>query len=117
MHHDVYELRKFYYTRALGCVVQRILRDRLTALWPPEQSQAMTVVGYGFAGAPAAALSDAGAPGQRADAGVAGGDGLGPPACPIVPSCARKPSGRWIPAASTGWFSCTRLRPPIIRPF
>ncbi|MFC3530087.1 class I SAM-dependent methyltransferase [Paracoccus mangrovi] len=49
MHHDVYELRKFYYTRALGRVVQRILRDRLTALWPPEQSQAMTVVGYGFA--------------------------------------------------------------------
>lgn len=49
MHHDVYDLRKFYYTRALGRVVQRILRDRLTALWPPEQAQGMTVAGYGFA--------------------------------------------------------------------
>jgi hypothetical protein len=49
MHHDVYELRKFYYTRALGRVVQKVLRDRLTALWPPEQTQAMTVAGYGFA--------------------------------------------------------------------
>ncbi|KGJ06373.1 Methyltransferase domain-containing protein [Paracoccus halophilus] len=49
MHHDVYELRKFYYTRALGRVVQRILRDRLTTLWPPDQAQAMTVAGYGFA--------------------------------------------------------------------
>ncbi|WP_374636952.1 methyltransferase domain-containing protein [Paracoccus sp. (in: a-proteobacteria)] len=49
MHHDVYELRKFYYTRALGRVVQKVLRDRLTALWPPEQTQGMTVAGYGFA--------------------------------------------------------------------
>ena len=30
MHHDVIELRKFYYTRALGRVVQRVLRDRLS---------------------------------------------------------------------------------------
>ncbi|GLK64856.1 methyltransferase domain-containing protein [Paracoccus kondratievae] len=49
MHHDVFELRKFYYTRALGRVVQRILRDRLTDLWPPDQAQGMTVAGYGFA--------------------------------------------------------------------
>ncbi|WP_017999836.1 methyltransferase domain-containing protein [Paracoccus sp. N5] len=49
MHHDVYELRKFYYTRALGRVVQRVLRDRLGGMWPPEQTQGMTVAGYGFA--------------------------------------------------------------------
>jgi len=49
MHQDVIELRKFYYNRALGRVVQRVLRDRLTQLWPPEQCAGMTVVGYGFA--------------------------------------------------------------------
>lgn len=49
MHHDVIELRKFYYTRALGRVVQRVLRDRLAELWPPEQCAGMTVAGYGFA--------------------------------------------------------------------
>ncbi|MFT4015154.1 MAG: methyltransferase domain-containing protein [Paracoccus sp. (in: a-proteobacteria)] len=49
MHHDVIELRKFYYTRALGRVVQKVLRDRLAQFWPPEQCGAMTVAGYGFA--------------------------------------------------------------------
>lgn len=49
MHHDVVDLRSFYYQRALGRVVQRILRDRLTAMWPPERSAGMTVAGYGFA--------------------------------------------------------------------
>ncbi|RDW12105.1 class I SAM-dependent methyltransferase, partial [Paracoccus thiocyanatus] len=49
MHHDVFDLRKFYYTRALGRVVQRVLRDRLTALWPPDQAQGMTFAGFGFA--------------------------------------------------------------------
>ena len=49
MHHDVIELRKFYYTRALGRVVQRVLRDRLIQLWPPEKTAGMTVAGYGFA--------------------------------------------------------------------
>ncbi|SMO63657.1 class I SAM-dependent methyltransferase [Paracoccus laeviglucosivorans] len=49
MHHDVIELRKFYYTRALGRVVQRVLRDRLTQLWPADQSAGMTMAGYGFA--------------------------------------------------------------------
>lgn len=49
MHHDVIELRKFYYSRALGRVVQKVLRDRLTQLWPPQQSAGMTVAGYGFA--------------------------------------------------------------------
>lgn len=49
MHHDVIDLRRFYYQRALGRVVQRILRDRLTAVWPPGQVAGMTVAGYGFA--------------------------------------------------------------------
>ncbi|WP_134679755.1 class I SAM-dependent methyltransferase [Paracoccus ravus] len=49
MYQDVIELRKFYYNRALGRVVQKVLRDRLTELWPPEQALGMTVLGYGFA--------------------------------------------------------------------
>ncbi|WP_157115363.1 class I SAM-dependent methyltransferase [Paracoccus contaminans] len=49
MHHDVVDLRRFYYQRALGRVVQRVLRDRLTAIWPPGHSAGMTVAGYGFA--------------------------------------------------------------------
>jgi SAM-dependent methyltransferase len=49
MHQDVVELQKFYYSRALGRVVQRVLRDRLTELWPPEQCAGMTVAGFGFA--------------------------------------------------------------------
>lgn len=49
MHHDVFELRKFYYTRALGRAVQRILRDRLTQIWQPDKMVGMSVTGYGFA--------------------------------------------------------------------
>ncbi len=49
MHHDVIDLRNFYYHRALGRVVQRVLRDRLTAFWPPASASGMTVCGYGFA--------------------------------------------------------------------
>lgn len=49
MHQDVIALRRFYYQRALGRVVQRVLRDRLTALWPPGQTAGMSVAGYGFA--------------------------------------------------------------------
>lgn len=49
MHHDVIELRKFYYSRALGRVVQKVLRDRLLQMWPAEQGTGMTVAGYGFA--------------------------------------------------------------------
>ncbi|MBD9526763.1 MULTISPECIES: class I SAM-dependent methyltransferase [Paracoccus] len=49
MHHDVIELRKFYYNRALGRVVQKVLRDRLTQLWPPDKTAGMTLAGYGFA--------------------------------------------------------------------
>ncbi|MFD1882656.1 class I SAM-dependent methyltransferase [Paracoccus pacificus] len=49
MHHDVMDLRAFYYNRALGRVVQRILRDRLTRFWPPGGTTGMTVAGYGFA--------------------------------------------------------------------
>lgn len=49
MHHDIDQLRRFYYQRALGRVVQRILRDRLTGRWDPAQCAGMTVAGYGFA--------------------------------------------------------------------
>ena len=49
MHHDVGDLRRFYYQRALGRVVQRILRDRLTARWAPDRCAGMNVAGYGFA--------------------------------------------------------------------
>ncbi|MCF3972202.1 class I SAM-dependent methyltransferase [Paracoccus salsus] len=49
MHHDIDELRNFYYQRSLGRVVQRILRDRLTARWRPEVSTGMTIAGFGFA--------------------------------------------------------------------
>ena len=49
MHHDVIDLRRFYYTRALGRVAQRILRERLLANWPAEAATGMTVAGYGFA--------------------------------------------------------------------
>ncbi|AXC49638.1 methyltransferase domain-containing protein [Paracoccus suum] len=49
MHHDVIDLRGFYYSRALGRVVQRILRDRLQAAWPVGSTAGMTVAGYGFA--------------------------------------------------------------------
>ena len=48
MHHDINDLRRFYYQRSLGRVVQRILRDRLTDRWPPERCAAMTVAGFGF---------------------------------------------------------------------
>jgi len=47
MHLDVVALRKFYYATGLGRLVQRILRDRLTALWPDVRG--MNVVGFGFA--------------------------------------------------------------------
>ncbi|MCT4332578.1 class I SAM-dependent methyltransferase [Paracoccus sp. YLB-12] len=49
MHHDIEELRRFYYQRSLGRVVQRILRDRLTRRWPAEGTTGMTVAGFGFA--------------------------------------------------------------------
>ncbi|MFV0383907.1 class I SAM-dependent methyltransferase [Paracoccus sp. (in: a-proteobacteria)] len=49
MHHDIDDLRRFYYQRALGRVVQRILRDRLTEHWRPESCTGMNVVGFGFA--------------------------------------------------------------------
>lgn len=49
MHQDVIELRRFYYSRALGRVAQRILRDRLCAAWPPAATTGMTVAGFGFA--------------------------------------------------------------------
>lgn len=49
MHHDIDQLRRFYYQRALGRVVQRILRDRLTARWAPSGCTGMTVAGFGFA--------------------------------------------------------------------
>lgn len=49
MHHDIHQLRRFYYQRSLGRVVQRILRDRLTTRWSPEGCSGMTVAGFGFA--------------------------------------------------------------------
>ena len=49
MHHDIDQLRRFYYQRALGRVVQRILRDRLCMFWPPGGVTGMTVAGFGFA--------------------------------------------------------------------
>ncbi|MDO5604986.1 MAG: methyltransferase domain-containing protein [Paracoccus sp. (in: a-proteobacteria)] len=49
MHHDVVDLRRFYYTRSLGRVAQRILRDRLVMNWPAATVTGMTVAGYGFA--------------------------------------------------------------------
>lgn len=48
MHHDVIDLRNFYYSRALGRIAQRILRDRLLLIWPAKSATGMTVVGYGF---------------------------------------------------------------------
>lgn len=48
MHQDVIELRRFYYQRALGRVVQRALRERLAALWPVGKTAGMTVAGFGF---------------------------------------------------------------------
>ncbi len=49
MHHDIADLRQFYYQRSLGRVVQRILRDRLVSRWPPGGCTGMTVAGFGFA--------------------------------------------------------------------
>lgn len=49
MHHDIDDLRRFYYQRSLGRVVQRILRDRLSARWVPGACTGMTVMGFGFA--------------------------------------------------------------------
>ncbi|MDO5621351.1 MAG: hypothetical protein Q4G24_07770 [Paracoccus sp. (in: a-proteobacteria)] len=49
MYQDVIALRRFYYQTALGRMVQRILRDRLTAWWPPESLRQMSVAGFGFA--------------------------------------------------------------------
>ncbi len=49
MHHDIENLRRFYYQQALGRVVQRILRDRLTGRWRPDGCTGMNVTGFGFA--------------------------------------------------------------------
>lgn len=49
MHHDIEDLRRFYYQRSLGRVVQRILRDRLTTRWAPSGCTGMNVAGFGFA--------------------------------------------------------------------
>ncbi|MBK4217751.1 methyltransferase domain-containing protein [Paracoccus caeni] len=49
MHHDIEDLRRFYYQRSLGRVVQRILRDRLVERWPAAATNGMNVAGFGFA--------------------------------------------------------------------
>ncbi len=47
MHHDVVDLRNFYYRTGLGRAAQTAIRDQLVSLWPETQGQ--TVVGFGFA--------------------------------------------------------------------
>lgn len=47
MHHDVVDLRDFYYRRALGRKVQQALRRQVATLWPDVRG--LSVVGYGFA--------------------------------------------------------------------
>lgn len=49
MHHDVLDLRNFYYRTALGRAAQRAIRDQLVRLWVPDGLSGMTVAGYGFA--------------------------------------------------------------------
>lgn len=86
MHHDVFELRNFYYARALGRVVQRILRDRLVRTWQPERTAGMTVVGYGFS---APLLRPYLAPARRVTALMPGPQGVmawpaGMPNCSVL---------------------------------
>ncbi len=47
MHLDVVELRRFYYTTELGRMVQRVVRDRIRAMWPDIHGQ--NRVGFGCA--------------------------------------------------------------------
>ncbi|MEM6939534.1 MAG: methyltransferase domain-containing protein [Pseudomonadota bacterium] len=47
MHLDVQDLRKFYYSSALGRAAQVSLRNRMREFWPEAKGQ--TVVGFGFA--------------------------------------------------------------------
>jgi len=47
MHLDVLDLRNFYYRTDLGRVAQKVIRDRVEALWPEAKGQ--TVAGFGFA--------------------------------------------------------------------
>lgn len=47
MHHDVVDLRAFYYRTKLGRMAQRVLQARLRDLWP--ETKHMTVAGFGFA--------------------------------------------------------------------
>ncbi|MBM2576172.1 methyltransferase domain-containing protein [Jannaschia sp. Os4] len=49
MHLDVVDLRRFYYRTRLGRAAQKAIRDRLTALWPPDGARGQTVAGFGFA--------------------------------------------------------------------
>lgn len=86
MHHDVFELRNFYYARALGRAVQRILRDRLVRTWPPERTAGMTVAGYGFS---APLLRPYLAPARRVTALMPGPQGVmawpaGMPNCSVL---------------------------------
>jgi SAM-dependent methyltransferase len=47
MHHDVLDLRAFYYRTPLGRSVQRVLQEALREIWPDTRD--LTVVGFGFA--------------------------------------------------------------------
>ena len=47
MHHDVCELRDFYYTTSLGRAAQKAMRDQVTGYWPSVKG--LSVAGFGFA--------------------------------------------------------------------
>ena len=47
MYTDVVDLREFY-LNPLGLAVRRLLRDRLTAIWPHVQGEKILVFGYGI---------------------------------------------------------------------
>jgi len=47
MHLDVIEMRRFYTSTQLGRFAQRLIRERLRALWPNVKGQ--SVVGFGYA--------------------------------------------------------------------
>lgn len=49
MHLDVQDLRNFYYRSTLGRAAQRVVRNKLVAMWPASQCKGQTVAGFGFA--------------------------------------------------------------------
>lgn len=49
MHLDVKDLRNFYYRSTLGRAAQKVIRDQLCEIWPEENVNGQTVLGFGFA--------------------------------------------------------------------